>query len=103
MFKKYYFVFQINNFAEKTILDNNVSKYIKTFLKFRLKKVKYLETFETDNKTYMVIGSHQINKTLKTKIFLFELYAYLKDPQYIPDCKHIIKTINNIRLDIFKI
>jgi len=40
---------------------------------------------------------------VKTKIFLFELYAYLKDPQYIPDCKHIIKTINNIRLDIFKI
>jgi len=103
MFNNYFFVFEIKSFAEKTVFDESVMKYIKNFIRFRLKLVKYFETFDIEDKTYVVIGTAYVEKSLKTKIFFLELYAFLKDSKFLPECNIKTKTINNIELKIFKL
>lgn len=103
MLNDYFFVFKISNFAEKVLLDEKTSSYIKFFLKLRLKKVKYFETFDVDDSSYVVIGSAYVEKNVKLKVFFLELYAHLKDEKIKPSFKMKEKVINNVNLKMFKI
>jgi|ERR1035437_461585 hypothetical protein len=103
MFKDYFFVFKVTSFVEKTLVDEEIMKFTKKFMKLRLKKVKYLETLTLDDEVYMVIGTARVENHIRTKVFFLELYAYLKDEKLVPSFEMIQKQISNIDLKIFKI